>query len=203
MIAPTADYHNPHPEQHPFGRDPERRYMFRKARDVVKAAVPVIDEADLLCGPAGKRTGLRKVGERWVGRCPTLDHEDRTPSFVVYPNDSWYCFGCCRGGDVLDLHQLAHGYASKWEALVSLAAQRGVELPERPQSWHGWQQEKGRRRAELTKIRTALYQRRLLRLFKEDLESISDSEERGQEAQRIYSDLFYLARLCAEGRAQR
>jgi hypothetical protein len=100
------------------------------------------------------------------------------------------------------LHQFAHGYASKWEALVSLATRRGVELPERPQHWHDWQNEKGRRRAELTKIRTRLYQRRLLRLFKEDLESISDLEERQQEAERIYGDLYYLARLCAEERAR-
>ncbi len=195
---------NPHLGHHPSSRDPERRYGFRKSLEAVKAAVKVIDEADLLCGPAGTCTGLRKVGGRWAGCCPLPDHDDRSPSFTVYPKtDSWYCYGCCREGDVLDLHQLAGGFSEKWEALIDLAHDRNIELPERPQHWYDWQNEKGGRRAELTKIRTRLYQRRLLRLFREDLESISDPEARRQEAERIYNDLYYLARLCAEGRAQR
>ena len=118
----------------PTGTD-ERRYGFRKSLEAVKAAVPVIDEADLLCGPAGTGTGLRRVGERWVGLCPLPDHEEKTPSFTVFPDNHWWCFGCNRGGDVLDLHQLAHGYAETWEALVSLATERGVELPERSERW--------------------------------------------------------------------
>ena len=118
----------------PTGTD-ERRIGFRRALEAVKEAVPVIDEADLLCGPAGAGTGLRRVGERWVGRCPLPDHDEKTGSFTVFPDNHWWCFGCNRGRDVLDLHQLAHGYAEKWEALVSLAMERGVELPERSQRW--------------------------------------------------------------------
>jgi len=42
---------------------------------------------------------LRPSGRRLVGCCPF--HEERSPSFVVYPhNQSWYCFGCDVGGDV-------------------------------------------------------------------------------------------------------
>lgn len=49
----------------------------------------------------GKYTKLRKVGNRFVGCCPI--HPDKHPSLVVYPaQQSWYCFGCNRGGDVLD-----------------------------------------------------------------------------------------------------
>lgn len=34
--------------------------------------------------------------------CPL--HNDKTPSFVVYPDGKWHCFGACnRGGDILDL----------------------------------------------------------------------------------------------------
>ena len=34
--------------------------------------------------------------------CPLPGHEDRTPSFKVYPEPGlgWFCFGCGRGGDI-------------------------------------------------------------------------------------------------------
>jgi CHC2 zinc finger len=37
-------------------------------------------------------------------RCPLPDHEDRTPSCYVYPDAAagWYCFGCDRGGSLID-----------------------------------------------------------------------------------------------------
>lgn len=136
MFAPRQDYHKPHLPQHL-----ERRYGFKKSLEAVKSAVPIIDEADLLCGPGG----LRKVGERWLGRCPLPTHEETTPSFTVYPDDNhFHCYGCGAHGDVLDLHQLAHGFGEdeKWWALVSLARERGVELPRRPQRWHDWQKTK-------------------------------------------------------------
>lgn len=40
--------------------------------------------------------------------CPF--HQDDTPSFMVYPaNNSWYCFGCSIGGDVIDFIQRHRG----------------------------------------------------------------------------------------------
>jgi DNA primase len=54
----------------------------------VKEAVPLKEYA-------GELTELRRSGGVLVGRCPLQDHEDRTPSFTVWPdNDSWWCFGC-------------------------------------------------------------------------------------------------------------
>lgn len=45
---------------------------------------------------------------RNVGLCPL--HEERTPSFRIYPNNnSWYCFGCGEGGDVIDLVMKTQG----------------------------------------------------------------------------------------------
>lgn len=47
----------------------------------------------------GAYTKLRRVGRRWVGLCPL--HPERTPSFYVFPEtNSFFCFGCHRGGDV-------------------------------------------------------------------------------------------------------
>ena len=175
----------------------EHRYGFRKCVEAVKAAVPVIDIADLLCGPGG----LRRVNTHWFGRCPLPDHEDKIPSFVVYPNNnSWWCFGCSRGSDVLDLYQLAHGYVQKWEALIALALERGVELPKRPPKWHAWTGEKERRRKILVDVVAQSYRRRLFRLFKEDLESVSDPTEREEEARELWEGLWPLAWLCAQWR---
>jgi DNA primase len=59
----------------------------------VKAAADIVD---VVSG----RTSLRKVSNRFTGRCPF--HEERTPSFSVDPVDKlYYCFGCGKGGDVI------------------------------------------------------------------------------------------------------
>jgi DNA primase len=56
----------------------------------------VADIVDVVSG----RTSLRKVSNRYTGRCPF--HEERTPSFSVDPVDKlYYCFGCGKGGDVV------------------------------------------------------------------------------------------------------
>jgi len=45
-------------------------------------------------------TKLRKSGRNFTGCCPL--HDDRHPSFVVYPErQSWHCFGCNKGGDAI------------------------------------------------------------------------------------------------------
>jgi hypothetical protein len=45
-------------------------------------------------------THLRRSGKSHVGRCPF--HEERTPSFHVYPSqNSFHCFGCAAHGDVI------------------------------------------------------------------------------------------------------
>ncbi|WP_051273605.1 CHC2 zinc finger domain-containing protein [Desulfotruncus alcoholivorax] len=44
---------------------------------------------------------LKKRGRRWMARCPL--HDDHSPSFVVFPNGKWKCFGCGEYGDAVDL----------------------------------------------------------------------------------------------------
>lgn len=45
---------------------------------------------------------LVSSGDKFVANCPFRDHSDNTPSFVLYPStDSFYCWGCHRGGDVV------------------------------------------------------------------------------------------------------
>jgi hypothetical protein len=55
----------------------------------------------------GQYTDLRPKGEKLAGKCPLPDHQDDSPSLWVYPETrSWYCFGCNRGGDVIDFAKL-------------------------------------------------------------------------------------------------
>jgi DNA primase len=44
---------------------------------------------------------LRRTGQNYlIARCPF--HDDRNPSFVVYPQtQSFHCFGCREHGDVI------------------------------------------------------------------------------------------------------
>lgn len=43
---------------------------------------------------------LKRRGKNLVGLCPF--HNEKTPSFTVYPeNESFYCFGCGAGGEVV------------------------------------------------------------------------------------------------------
>ena len=50
---------------------------------------------------------LRRTGRLLQGCCPF--HEDRTPSFVVYPDNRWYCFACNEGGDTIEFLRQMEG----------------------------------------------------------------------------------------------
>lgn len=39
---------------------------------------------------------LRKSGTRFNGLCPF--HQEKTPSFVIFPKNNWFCFGACNTG---------------------------------------------------------------------------------------------------------
>jgi DNA primase len=45
---------------------------------------------------------LKKVGTVVRGLCPF--HSENTPSFMVYPNNTWFCFSCGIGGDAINLY---------------------------------------------------------------------------------------------------
>jgi DNA primase len=44
---------------------------------------------------------LRRQGQYYVGLCPF--HEEKTPSFTVFQDNSFHCFGCRAHGDAVDL----------------------------------------------------------------------------------------------------
>lgn len=60
---------------------------------------------------------LHAIGHRLVGRCPF--HGDERPSLVIYPrNESYFCFGCGAGGDVIDFVGRLHGVGFKAAAAM-------------------------------------------------------------------------------------
>ena len=100
-----------------ISRDDEA-VTIHKPKDLPKAPkgrVLAIDLADLLCGPAGNRSGLRRINDRWVGMCPLPDCASMVPSFVVWPDtDAWRCFNCMRAGGATDLARLVgHALVAK------------------------------------------------------------------------------------------
>lgn len=57
---------------------------------------------------------VEKIGDKYRTNCPFPDHQDDSPSFILYPNtNSFYCFGCQRGGDVAQF--LIHYHKISWE----------------------------------------------------------------------------------------
>ncbi len=71
---------------------------------------------------------LRHRGRTHTGLCPF--HNEKTPSFVVYPeNQSFYCFGCGVGGDAITFEKKISNL-DYVEAVKSLAARAGMPMPE-------------------------------------------------------------------------
>ncbi|MEZ4503154.1 MAG: DNA primase [Dehalococcoidia bacterium] len=86
---------------------------------------------------------LRREGRRLVGLCPF--HEDRSPSFSVYPEtQSFHCFGCGASGDVIDFVRRAEGLGFR-EAVARLDGATNVAAPIPKPASEGTQPETRRR----------------------------------------------------------
>lgn len=97
--------------------------------DEVKTKTNIIDVI-------GARVTLKKSGRNFKGLCPF--HNEKTPSFMVSPERQvWHCFGCARGGSVIDF-VMENERIDFVEALEQLAEKAGVTLerraPDSPQS---------------------------------------------------------------------
>jgi DNA primase len=78
---------------------------------------------------AGQFTALRPSGRAYFGRCPYPGHRDESPSFYIYPDSRFYCYGCRSSGDVTDLWSGVKGVEAGIAAALDLAREFGVELP--------------------------------------------------------------------------
>ena len=71
---------------------------------------------------------LKRRGSNLVGLCPF--HNEKTPSFTVYPeNGSYYCFGCGQGGDIITFTMRMENL-DYIDAVRKLADKAGLRLPE-------------------------------------------------------------------------
>ncbi len=76
----------------------------------------------------GSYVELKRAGRMEKGLCPF--HNEKTPSFYVYPEtNSYFCFGCNAGGSALDfvMHQQNLDFI---EAVKFLAARVGMPMPD-------------------------------------------------------------------------
>lgn len=71
---------------------------------------------------------LQRTGRLYKGLCPF--HSERSPSFMVYPEtQSYYCFGCGAGGDVIKF-TMEMNSLSYIEAVRYLAQRCGMSMPD-------------------------------------------------------------------------
>lgn len=109
---------------------------------ITQRSIEAVRDAADLVELVGARAALRRVGNRYLARCPF--HEERTPSFSVSPErGTYYCFGCQRGGDAIRFVQETEGLdfvgAVEW-----LADRYRIQL----EYEEGQPDERGRRRRE-------------------------------------------------------
>jgi DNA primase len=165
-----------------------RGVSYTRPIDAAKEAVPVVNLADRLCGPGG----LRRVGKEWAGRCPLPEHEDRSPSFAVNPDKNvFFCHGCLRGGDVVELARLAWGYDQRdaHVAAAMLLMEFGHEVPQRPPAWFRKQERQHQTRAAIEETKKSIVRRRLFKhLILPLIDTIEDEEEHAREVDRAWSD---------------
>lgn len=101
----------------------------------------------------GRYVQLRKGGANLLGLCPF--HNEKSPSFTVSPTKQFYhCFGCGAHGSAITF-LMEHTGASFPEAVRSLAASAGMNVPEEPRSPRQ-QAEAARRKEEVSRHTQAL-----------------------------------------------
>lgn len=74
----------------------------------------------------GKYVQLKPAGSNYSACCPF--HSERTPSFVVFPEKNFYCFGCGAGGDVITFIMRIENLDYRG-AIEYLADRSGIPVP--------------------------------------------------------------------------
>lgn len=97
-------------------------------RDFIDSLLSRADIVEVI----NQRVPLKKAGATFKACCPF--HQEKTPSFNVNPQKQFYhCFGCGASGDALKFVMEYEGL-SFVEAVESLAAQIGLDVPREKQT---------------------------------------------------------------------
>ena len=93
-----------------------------------KDAVQRVKDAAQIVDIIGECVSLKKAGANMKGLCPF--HGEKTPSFMVNPSrQSFHCFGCGEGGDVLSFMMKYYNLTFP-ETIKQLAQRYQITLPE-------------------------------------------------------------------------
>lgn len=93
------------------------------AQPFIQELLDRIDIVDVVA----KHLQLKKAGANFTACCPF--HNEKTPSFTVNPSRQFYhCFGCGRHGNAINF-LMEHSGISFVEAVESLAAHAGMQMP--------------------------------------------------------------------------
>jgi DNA primase len=114
---------------------------------------------------ASKVTKLSGRGVERRGCCPIHQGENPTSFSVHIVKQVFYCHACQARGDLIDLCVLVEKHADTWTAVISLAEQYDLELPQRSETWHQFSTEKYTVRDAVQKHLADVYQRRLTRVY--------------------------------------
>lgn len=125
----------------------------------------IIEEIKYRCDISdiiGQYVSLKRAGSNLVGLCPF--HNERTPSFTVFlSSDSFYCFGCGAGGDVVTFIMKMESL-SYIETIESLAKRCGITIPKEAS-------ERYRKTEEVSRERVLAMNLDAAKFFREQLNS--------------------------------
>src|SRR3990167_8782230 len=94
----------------------------RMAASPVEEIKEKIDIVDFLRG----YLTLSPAGKNFKAPCPF--HKEKTPSFMISPErQSWHCFGCAKGGDIISF-LMEYENLEFYDALKVLAEKAGVDI---------------------------------------------------------------------------
>lgn len=97
----------------------EKRISFKDAADLLKTELTILDVVEKY-GYTPDRTGYIQ--------CP-FHQGDRHGSLKLYPsNNSWYCYGCNKGGSVIDFVMNLFGLDFK-QAVARMCSEFGIDAP--------------------------------------------------------------------------
>jgi DNA primase len=97
---------------------------------------------------ADRYASLRTSGSVHVGRCPRPGHEDKNPSFHIYDDARFVCYGCGWHGDVTDFWAGVRGIEAGIDAALDLVQESGIVLPGIDPEIQRLAEERRRREAE-------------------------------------------------------
>ena len=98
--------------------------MMRYSDDLIEEVRSRNDIVDVVSG----YVKIQKRGGTYFGLCPF--HNEKTASFSVAPDKGiYYCFGCHKGGSVINFQMEIEGLSYP-DAVRALAKRVGMEVPE-------------------------------------------------------------------------